>query len=169
MKLERFAWLCALIHGVNVLAQNEASFDLVGYGKDNPLGETTGGRGGTTTTVSSKAALQTAITGNDPRVIYVQGNINLGGRMKVGSNKSIIGVGTTANLTAGGFNINSQTNVIIRNLKISYATGDDGMTIQNSTRLWIDHNEFQSNITLGPDYYVREQRIEVGCLTVTFI
>ena len=37
-------------------------FGLYGYAKENPGGETTGGAGGTTTTVSSFAALKTAVT-----------------------------------------------------------------------------------------------------------
>ena len=32
---------------------------------------------------------------------------------------------------------------------------NDGITVQNSTRVWIDHNEFESEFSqeLGPDYY----------------
>ncbi|KAF2793588.1 polysaccharide lyase family 1 protein [Melanomma pulvis-pyrius CBS 109.77] len=42
--------------------------------------------------------------------------------------------------------------------RIVYAQGtfildNDGITTQNSTRVWIDHNEFESDINHGPDYY----------------
>lgn len=37
-------------------------FGLYGYAKENPRGETTGGAGGITTTVSSFNALKTAVT-----------------------------------------------------------------------------------------------------------
>ena len=39
----------------------QADFDLVGYAKSNPKGETTGGAGGSTTTVTSADALKTAV------------------------------------------------------------------------------------------------------------
>jgi pectate lyase len=39
----------------------ESSFALEGYAKENPLGETTGGKGGPTTTVTAAAALATAV------------------------------------------------------------------------------------------------------------
>ena len=75
------------------------------------------------------------------------------GRISIGSNKSVIGVGSTAKLTGNGFNINAQSNVIVRNLYIGFVEGNDGITIQKSTRVWIDHNEFQSDISKGPDFY----------------
>jgi pectate lyase len=31
--------------------------------------------------------------------------------------------------------------------------GNDGITVQNSTRVWIDHNEFESDLLGGPDKY----------------
>jgi len=36
-------------------------FEFVGLGKDNPIGETTGGKGGPTTTITDAAALATAV------------------------------------------------------------------------------------------------------------
>ncbi|KAI0873150.1 pectin lyase fold/virulence factor [Hypoxylon argillaceum] len=126
---------------------------LVGYGNDNPLGVTTGGEGGDTVTIDNVEALAAAISDNKPRVILVNGSFNLTSRLKMGSNKSLIGIGDTASFNNSGITISSVTNVIIRNLKISYVYGNDGITIQNSTRVWIDHNEFSSDINHGPDQY----------------
>ncbi|KAL1958886.1 hypothetical protein VTO42DRAFT_3439 [Malbranchea cinnamomea] len=128
-------------------------FDLVGFGRDNPLGRTTGGEGGPTTTVSSPAALATAVAGDEARVVYVKGELALPERLRVGSNKSILGVGKTAHIRQNGISVVNSSNVIIRNLKISYILDNDGLTVQNSTRLWIDHNEFESDMDHGPDYY----------------
>lgn len=127
---------------------------LVGYGNDNPLGVTTGGEGGDTVTIDNLEALAAAISDNKPRVILVNGSFNLTSRLKMGSNKSLIGIGDTASFNNSGITISSVTNVIIRNLKISYVYGNDGITIENSTRVWIDHNEFSSDINHGPDQYV---------------
>ncbi|KAI8623316.1 pectin lyase fold/virulence factor [Xylariaceae sp. FL1651] len=127
--------------------------DLVGYGKDNPLGATTGGEGGDTVTINNVKDLTAAISDNKPRVILVDGSFNLTSRLKLGSNKSLIGVGATASFNNSGITIENVSNVIVRNLKISFVYGNDDITIQNSTRVWIDHNEFASDINHGPDYY----------------
>ncbi|KAM0717678.1 hypothetical protein Q7P37_007530 [Cladosporium fusiforme] len=131
------------------------SFDLVGYAKDNPIGTTTGGAKGEEVTVRDGAALLAAVTGTEPRTIYVEGRINVPSRLRVGSNKSIIGIGNNAEIRQNGMTIIHATNVIVRNLAIRFIVDNDGITIQNSTRIWIDHNEFESEFSedIGPDYY----------------
>lgn len=128
---------------------------LTGFAKDNPLGATIGGAGGETTTVTTPAALASAIAGSTPRTIYLTGNFTLTGRLSIGANKSLIGTGPGANILASGFNIKSVSNVIVRNLGIRGIAGNDGITIHNSTRVWIDHNEFESGgfPAMGPDAY----------------
>jgi pectate lyase len=128
-------------------------FSLVGFGKDNPSGTTTGGQGGETVTVTSPQALASAVKDDTPRIIYAQGTFNLTSRLKIGSNKSLIGAGKGADILNSGITIINVSNVIVRNLGIRFILGNDGITIQNSTRVWIDHNEFQSDITHGPDQY----------------
>jgi hypothetical protein len=131
------------------------SFDLVGYAKDNPIGKTTGGEKGEVVTVTDEAALIAAVTGTTPRTIYVEGRIDLPSRLRVGSNKSILGVGDSAEIRQSGITVIHATNVIIRNLAIRFIVNNDAITIQNSTRVWIDHNEFESEFSpeIGPDYY----------------
>jgi hypothetical protein len=131
------------------------SFDLVGYAKDNPVGKTTGGDKGEVVTVTDAAGLIAAVAGTTPRTIYVEGRIDLPSRLRPGSNKSILGVGNNAEIRQSGITIINATNVIVRNLAIRFIVGNDGMTIQNSTRIWIDHNEFESEFSeeIGPDYY----------------
>ncbi|KAJ4294366.1 hypothetical protein N0V90_008056 [Kalmusia sp. IMI 367209] len=130
-----------------------SDFSLVGFAKDNPLGTTTGGAAGETVTVSTVAALTSAVAGTTPRTIHISGNFTLSSRLSIGSNKSLIGTGTSTNILSKGLNIISQSNVIVRNLGIRFILGNDGITIQNSTRVWIDHNEFESDINHGPDQY----------------
>jgi pectate lyase len=130
-------------------------FDLVGYAKDNPIGKTTGGGKGPKVTVRTAAELVAAVNGSTPRVVYVEGRINLTARLRVGDNKSILGVGKTAEIRERGINVFNATNVIIRNLAIRFIVDNDGITVQNSTRVWIDHNEFESEFSpeIGPDFY----------------
>jgi len=131
-----------------------ASWDVEGYAKDNPIGPTTGGEGGETVTVDNAADFKAAVTGNDPRIVLVKGEINLPSRLKIGANKSVIGFGKTAHITGSGLDVYHVSNVIIRNLKISFIKDNDCITIRNSTRVWVDHNEFESDISKGPDFYV---------------
>ncbi|KAK3305944.1 polysaccharide lyase family 1 protein [Chaetomium strumarium] len=130
-----------------------ASWDVEGFAKDNPIGTTTGGKGGATVTVDDPADFRAAVNGNQPKIIYVKGELNLTARAKIGSNKSVIGVGSTAHITGRGLDVVDATNVIIRNLKVSFIEDNDCITIRNSTRVWVDHNEFTSDITKGPDFF----------------
>lgn len=130
------------------------TWGLEGFAKDNPMGATTGGKGGKTVYVDTEAELRAAVAGTEPRIVRVHGAFNLTTRLSMGSNKSLIGVGTSASITGSGITVNAQTNVILQNLKISYIYDNDCITIQNSTRVWVDHNEFTSDINQGPDTFV---------------
>lgn len=156
MKLSIFALSTSVIGGLALPKKPKGpDFSLAGYAKDNPVGTTTGGASGETVTVTTPSALTSAVAGTTPRTIYLSGTFNLTSRLSIGSNKSLIGKGAGANILSNGFNIKSQSNVIIRNLGIRGITGNDGITIQNSTRVWIDHNEFESGNfpAAGPDEY----------------
>ncbi|KAL2126899.1 hypothetical protein VTI74DRAFT_11648 [Chaetomium olivicolor] len=130
-----------------------ASWDVEGFAKDNPIGATTGGKGGPTVTVTNAAEFSAAVKGDERKTVLVKGEINFPARPKIGSNKSVIGVGSTAHVTGKGLDVFKSTNVIIRNLKISFIEDNDCITIRNSTRVWVDHNEFMSDISKGPDFY----------------
>ncbi|KAK2014525.1 pectate lyase [Colletotrichum eremochloae] len=130
-----------------------ASWDVEGFAKDNPIGETTGGKGGPTVTVTSVSELQSAVVGSDPKTIILKGEFALPARLSIGSNKSLVGYKDQAHITGKGLNVYNATNVILQNLKISYVLGNDCITIRNSTRVWVDHNEFASDISQGPDLY----------------
>ncbi|TQS33727.1 hypothetical protein Golomagni_05917 [Golovinomyces magnicellulatus] len=160
--------LISFLSFVLIAAAQQSGFDfsLVGFAKDNPIGPTTGGAGdeSKTVTVSSVEALVAAVAGTEPKTIYAEGNFNLTSRLRLGSNKSIIGSGKGALITGAGLTIANVTNVIVRNFHIQKIVGDDGITIQNSTRIWIDHNgetvqlllrQFSSefSVEIGPDFY----------------
>ncbi|KAM0431426.1 hypothetical protein ACHAPT_005403 [Fusarium lateritium] len=130
-----------------------ATWGVEGYAKDNPIGVTTGGKGGKTVFVSTADQLVAAVAGTDPKIVRVKGKIVLPSRLKVGSNTSVIGVGASAHITGAGLDVFNGDNVIVQNLKISHILDNDCITIRNSTRVWVDHNEFFSDISYGPDQY----------------
>lgn len=72
-------------------------------------------------TVTTQADLAQYAAAAGKYVIKVQGRITIspkGTEIKVASDKTIIGVGTTGEINQGGFNLKGVSNVIIRNLKI---------------------------------------------------
>ncbi|KAI1303811.1 polysaccharide lyase family 1 protein [Xylaria venustula] len=124
----------------------------VGYATLN--GGTKGGAGGTTTTVSTLAQFTAAAEADDAYVIVVKGAISGSYQTRVGSNKSIIGA-SGASLTGVGLYIKDQSNVIVRNLKISKVLADNGdaIGIQASTNVWVDHVDLSSDQDHDKDYY----------------
>jgi pectate lyase len=117
-------------------------------------GGTTGGGSATPTTVTSLSAFTSAVSGTNAAVVIVQGKLDAGS-VKVGSNKTIIGV-CGAELH-GHLEIAHSSNVIVRNIKIvGYAvgncaldpdydssvgcsSGNDAITVQYSDHVWFDH------------------------------
>ncbi|WP_144118402.1 RICIN domain-containing protein [Catellatospora sichuanensis] len=118
-------------------------------------GGTTGGAAGATVTVSTFADLQRYVTATEPYVIRVSGAITVtpkGTELRVASNKTIVGVGTSGHIVGGGFFLGTGVrNVIIRNLTIrdtQMADDDpddkvydyDGIQMDTADHVWIDHN-----------------------------
>ncbi|CZR58491.1 probable pectate lyase B precursor [Phialocephala subalpina] len=125
-----------------------------GYASLN--GGTTGGKGGTTTTVSTYAQFTAAVTSDSAKVVIVSGTITqTADQVKVGSNTSIIGKNSSAKLVGFGLLVKSKTNVIIRNLTIQKVLADNGdaIGVQLSTNVWIDHADLSSDRDHDKDYY----------------
>ncbi|KAI9172681.1 pectate lyase B [Paramyrothecium foliicola] len=126
----------------------------LGYATQN--GGTKGGAGGTVTTVSTLPQFTAAVNEKDTaaRIVIVKGVISGSAKVRVGSNKSVIGL-PGAGFNGIGLQIRRQKNVIIRNLKLSNVVADNGdaITIDESTNVWIDHNEFHSALVEDKDYY----------------
>lgn len=69
--------------------------------------------------------------------------------LEVGSNKTVIGVGSNAAIRGKGLRLNDVSNVIVRNLTISdinpgIVFAGDGIAISRANRVWIDHNRFHN-------------------------
>ncbi|WNZ13803.1 polysaccharide lyase family 1 protein [Streptomyces sp. 11x1] len=128
-----------------------------GAAETSPIGfgaGTTGGGGASAVTVSTLAAFQSAVTGNAAKVVRVNGLISLSGQVDIGSNTTVLGVGSSSGFTGGGLRIKEETNVVVRNLNISKPVAPaDGVTVQESTRVWIDHNSFSADRNHDKDHY----------------
>ncbi|GII81681.1 pectate lyase [Sphaerisporangium rufum] len=118
-----------------------------GFASVNALGQngTTGGLGGPVVTVTNGTDLAYYAGRNTPYIIMVSGRIQISGMITVVANKSVLGVGSTAEITGGGLQLGSTTrpgnNVIIRNIRFTGAS-DDSISVTNKAHhVWIDHND----------------------------
>ncbi|MFF9125629.1 polysaccharide lyase family 1 protein [Streptomyces sp. NPDC014889] len=127
-----------------------------GAAESSPVGfgaGTTGGGSASAVTVSTLSAFKSAVTGGTAKVIKVNGLISLSGQVDIGSNTTVLGVGSSSGFTGGGLRLKNVSNVVVRNLQISKAVGTDAITVQGSTKVWIDHNSLSSDRDHGKDYY----------------
>ncbi|MFH8901983.1 pectinesterase family protein [Streptomyces coeruleorubidus] len=129
-----------------------------GFASVDSLGQkgTYGGRDGKTVTVKTQADLEKYATAAEPYVIVVAGTIDMnpvGKEIKVQSDKTIVGSGTSGHIVGGGFFLGQGVhNVIIRNLTIrdSYqgVWNDkdhdfDAIQMDGAHHVWIDHNDLR--------------------------
>jgi len=127
-----------------------------GAAESSPVGfgaGTTGGGSATAVTVSTLSAFKSAVSGSTAKVVKVSGLISLSGQVDIGSNTTVLGVGSPSGFTGGGLRLKKVSNVVIRNLNLSKAVKTDAITVQASTKVWIDHNSLSSDRDHGKDYY----------------
>jgi pectate lyase len=128
---------------------------LVGWATQG--GGTTGGAGGSTVTVSNLADLNSAAASSSPLTILVNGRLSCSEDVRVVSNKTVQGVGSGSGLNGCGLNLRDSSNVIVRNMNIANVQAGNGngdaIHLDNTTRVWIDHNDLSSNTTSGTDFY----------------
>jgi pectate lyase len=136
-------------------------FSLVGFATEN--GGTTGGAGGRTVAATTLEELTQLAKSPEPLIITIDRTISggaTGASVRLGSHKTLLGVGEQGFLEGVGLTITDQQNVVIRNLKFTMSTvtntrlndenrpqvavnDGDCITIQGSSHnLWIDHCEF---------------------------
>lgn len=125
---------------------------LIGWATQG--GMTTGGGNASPTTITSGSASQ--LTDGTARVLQFSGTLS--GTVEVGSNKTLQGMGSTATIN-GKISIEGRSNIILRNFRLNAASSDDdGIGIQDSNHIWIDHLEIYDaedgnmDITDGSDY-----------------
>ncbi len=151
-----------------------------GFAGTSGMGDTTttGGAGGQTVTVTNYTDLVRYATASAPYVIRVGGAVTVtpyGTEIKVLSNKTIVGAGTSGQIVNGGFFLgNGVHNVIIRNLTIRDTRMPeddpddkefdyDGIQMDTAHHVWIDHN----TITRMNDGLI-DSRLDTTYLTVSW-
>ncbi|KAF2015132.1 polysaccharide lyase family 1 protein [Aaosphaeria arxii CBS 175.79] len=124
-------------------ARAAAVDQLVGFGAG-----TTGGGSGSGTTVNSCSTFEAALKNGG--VIKVNGKISGCGILKVLSNTSILGVGSSSGFSGTGLRLKDVSNVIIRNLEFNTAPSKgDIIDIESSTKVWLDHCDIHSKGLVG--------------------
>ncbi|KAG8705944.1 hypothetical protein FRC09_002659 [Ceratobasidium sp. 395] len=148
------AFLASVALGSPALEKRASVSDKATIGFATLNGRTTGGGTATPVTVTTFDQLKAAVTGSTAKVVMVSGTISGAATIKVGANTSLIGKKRAA-LAGVGIRVDSVSNVIIRNLKISkvLATYGDAIGVVSSNRVWIDHVEVFSDRDHDKDYY----------------
>ncbi|KAK4146016.1 putative pectate lyase [Dichotomopilus funicola] len=166
MKLLTFASLLVLAtatptptqpeSGTPILAKRAGISDAANLGYATLNGGTKGGSGGTVTTVSTLAQFTAAADekNSNPTIIVVKGVITGSAKVRVGSNRSIIGL-PGSGFKGVGLHFRRQSNLILRNIVSSFVEADqgDGLKIEESTNVWVDHCEFYSTLNVDKDFY----------------
>ncbi|KEP51742.1 putative pectin lyase F [Rhizoctonia solani 123E] len=116
---------------------------------------------------------------NQATVTYKQAGTS---GIRVKSNKTILGKGTSGWIKGKGLLLSGVSNVIIQNIRISdlnpqYVWGGDALYIDNSSKVWVDHNYFKSvgrqfivtgfgaakQVTISNNYFDGQTTWSTGC------
>ncbi|KAF6808505.1 pectate lyase [Colletotrichum musicola] len=137
-----------------VIAKRAAITESCNIGYASTNGGTTGGKGGSTTTVSTLAQFTKAAESSGKLNIVVKGNISGNAKVRVASDKTIVGQ-KGSKITGAGLYVKGVKNVILRNLAISKVKESygDAIGIEASTNVWVDHCDVSSDLNSGKDYY----------------
>lgn len=153
LRFDLTALVCALALAVG--AAHAVSINDTPVGWASQSGGTTGGAGGTVVVATTLAQLQSYASSSTKYIIYLSGTVgtDVSGTLKpessseislvtVNSNKTIFGL--PGSRLIGRIKLGSVSNVILRNLTLQGpgavdVEGADGITIDNSTHVWIDH------------------------------
>ncbi|KAF8602559.1 pectate lyase B [Ceratobasidium sp. AG-I] len=136
-----------------LVEKRAATSDKATIGYATLSGGTTGGGSATPVTVTTLAALKSALASGG-KVVLISGTITGNEVIKVPANTSVIGK-SGATLTGVGLRIIDVSNVIVRNLKINkvLAGAGDHIGVQAANRVWIDSVELWSDRDHDKDYY----------------
>lgn len=140
-----------------------SSYDLnapVGWG--TVKGSITGSGNRNPVTVTTASELVAALSGTDAKTIYVKGTLTFDGQMSVngGQNKTVYGLPgsvlsnpthTATVAKTGILALKNCKNIILRNLTFKAAgaydiDGNDNLTVQGCTYMWVDHCDFQDGV-----------------------
>ncbi|XP_006457584.1 hypothetical protein AGABI2DRAFT_139877 [Agaricus bisporus var. bisporus H97] len=142
--------------------------DVANLGYATLNGGTSGGSGGSQTTVTTLDQLTNAVSGDSKKIVLISGRISGSAVVRVGSNTSILGQPGSL-LDGVGLRVLGESNVIIRNVKISRVVADvgDALGIQEAHQVWVDHVDLSSDRDHDKDFYDGLLDITHGCTGIT--
>lgn len=100
-----------------------------------------GGSGGETVTASNADELADHLAAEEPLTVRVEGEIDLKGKVEVGSDKTLVGVDGGAELTGGRLVVDGSDNVILANLSME-AEGTAIAVSGGAHHVWVDGSTF---------------------------
>ncbi|MET9710676.1 pectate lyase family protein [Nocardiopsis alba] len=101
----------------------------------------TGGAEGETVTAKDADELAEHLRAEEPLIVEVEGGIDLDGRIRVGSDKTLLGVGEGAELTGGALVVEEAANVVIAN--VTMPVDETAVSIgEGSHHVWVDGSTF---------------------------
>ncbi|MEO2006494.1 MAG: right-handed parallel beta-helix repeat-containing protein [Candidatus Poribacteria bacterium] len=117
---------------------------------------TTGGGDGAVVVARTGDELADYAGKEEPLTILIEGQLTGPEKLRVASNKTLLGVGASASITGVELSLNDVSNVIIRNLTMSGAR--DAIALRGSHHVWVDHCDLSAcddgllDITQASDY-----------------
>ncbi|KAG8688698.1 hypothetical protein FRC11_004949 [Ceratobasidium sp. 423] len=132
-------------------------------------------------TPNPQLIIQSDSCGSNPAITATYKKAGVSG-IRVKSNKTILGKGTSGWIKGKGLLLSGVSNVIIQNIRISdlnpqYVWGGDALYIDNSSKVWVDHNYFKSvgrqfivtgfgaakQVTISNNYFDGQSTWSTGC------
>jgi pectate lyase len=123
---------------------------------DMGVASTTGGGDGSVVVARTADELADHAGREEPLTILIEGALTGSGKLRVASNKTLLGVGASASITGVELSLNDVSNVIIRNLTMTGAR--DAIALRGSHHVWVDHCDLSAcddgllDITHRSDY-----------------
>ena len=141
MKYSMFGSVAIAVLLVIFQAIGAPDFSLVGFAAG-----VTGGAGGRTVQVKTASDFKSNCESSEKLIIQVAGKID-NASVSIASNKTILGIGTSGEITGTTLSLTDGSNIIVRNIKIHHGPkGADIFTIKGGKNIWIDHCEIYNAI-----------------------
>ena len=130
----------------------------IGWAVVNAKGveSTTGGGDGKVVTARTAKELAGYASRKEPLTILIEGTLTGSGKLGSATNKTLLGVGSSARISKAELSMSGVSNIIIRNLTITDAR--DGIAMRRTHHVWVDHCDLSAcgdgllDITNESDY-----------------